>query len=177
MIGLICVALACLVGRLVYLHTQMRPALLQWSQDRQYSTIPLPGRRGAILDRRYRVLAGSHDRPTIYADPRLVHNRQEAAEQLATVLDMPVSQIKDLLDNPASPGYVALRRGAEQMEVKGVESLKKFGLCGVDVHMQPARVYPMAELAAHVVGFVGTDSDGLEGIELACDKYLRARAA
>ena len=72
LIGLVCVALAGLVGRLIHIHRNLRPALQGWTQSRLYGTIELPARRGTILDRRGRTLAGSYDRPSLFADPELV---------------------------------------------------------------------------------------------------------
>lgn len=167
----LCVALAALVGRLAYIQTQMRPDLVEWSERRQSSTIPLPGRRGTIFDRRHRVLAGSLDQPTIYADPRIVGDHAEAATKLSDLLKVPAGEIKKLLDKPTSPAYVILKRGAERAEVEGLDSL---GLRGVNVHREPSRTYPMGPVGAHVIGFVGAEQSGLEGIELGYERYLRA---
>jgi len=168
-----CLFLLGLIGRLVYIHTQLSPELLAWSRERQFAEIELPGRRGSILDRRFRVLAGSHDRPTIYADPVLVENPIEAAQRLAVVLNMPAAEISKKLNNPSSRRYVVIRRHVEPVEAEGVRSLH---IKGIEVSNEPARVYPMGSLASHVLGFVGREGNGLEGVELACDKYLRPTA-
>jgi cell division protein FtsI/penicillin-binding protein 2 len=166
----VCVVLVALVGRLGYIEAKLRPVLLEYSQKRQTSTIPLPGRRGSVMDSRHRVLAGSKDQPTIYADPRMITDHAEAAEQLAAVFNMPPAEVRKLLDDPTSPAYVVLKRGAEDVEVEGV---RKLNLPGINVHREPVRNYPMGPLAAHVVGFVGSDGSGLEGVELSFEKYLR----
>jgi cell division protein FtsI/penicillin-binding protein 2 len=181
LIVLLGLSLVLLAGRLVYIQQEMGPELLAWSQRRQSSTVPLAGRRGAILDRRYRVLAGSHDQPTIYADPRLVPDHAEAAERLAAILTAPdegpaakhatVEQIRKLLEKPAAPRYVVLRRGAGAAEVAAVSKLQ---IPGIAVTHEPVRKYPMGFVAAHVLGFVGTDGTGLEGVELACESVLKA---
>ena len=171
LIVLVGAAMLALIGRLAYLEAKVRPALLDWSQRRQSSVVPLPGRRGAILDRRLRVLAGSHDRPTIYADPRVIEDREDAAQQLAMVLGQPAAELKKLLDDPASPGYVILKRSADRTEVEGIKLLR---IRGIGMTNEPVRSYSMGKLAAHVIGFVGSDGQGLEGVELACEKYLKA---
>ncbi|UCD29093.1 MAG: hypothetical protein JSV03_01010, partial [Planctomycetota bacterium] len=170
LIGLVCLMLGGLIGRLVYIHAQLSPQLLEWSHKRPCTEIELPGRRGTILDRKFRVLAGSHNRSTIYADPLLVEDRSNTAERLAVILDMSAEEIRNLLDHPTSPRYVIIRRQAEQVEADTIVSL---GIPGIEVGDEPARVYPMGMLAAHVLGFVGTDGKGLEGMELAFDRYLR----
>ncbi|MHC4441321.1 MAG: peptidoglycan D,D-transpeptidase FtsI family protein [Planctomycetota bacterium] len=173
LIGLVCLVFLLLIGRLAYIHTKLSPRLTEWSRSRQCTEIELPGRRGSILDRKFRVLAGTHNRPTIFADPRLIADQAEAAERLSVVLGMPADSIEQLLNRPTSPGYVIIRRAAEQVEAEAVESL---GIEGLGVGATPARVYPMGSLSAHILGFVNMDSVGLEGIELAWDKYLRPKS-
>ncbi len=168
---LIAGAMVGLVGRLSYIQGKMRPELLEWSQRRQCSTVVLPGRRGAILDRRLRVMAGSHDRPTIFADPRMIEDHEAAARQLAMVLGVKAADLQKLLDHPTSPSYVILKRAAEPSEADGVKALK---IKGIGMSNEPVRSYPMGKMAAHVLGFVGAEGNGLEGVELACEKYLKA---
>ena len=172
LIGLLCLVLLGLIGRLVYIHTSMRPKLQGWSERRQCSTVPLPGRRGAILDCRYRVLAGSHDRPTVYADPRNIDDREAAARRLAMVVDKPADEIRRLLDHPASPGFVVIQRALGRSQAEGVRALE---IPGVALRNEPTRNYPMGTCAAHVLGFVGADGHGLEGVELVMDAPLQAR--
>lgn len=182
-VAMVCVALVALIGRLTYIQAEMRPELRRWSERRQSATIPLPGRRGTILDRRNRVLAGSQDLPTVFADPRIIEDRAEASRRLSQLLSIPPEKIRERLENPASPGYVALRRGVDAVEdgdTKGlldaVEQLRKDPIRGIGVTYEPVRTYPMSSLAAHVIGFIGADGAGLEGVELACDKFLKGKA-
>ncbi|MBP7933624.1 MAG: penicillin-binding protein 2 [Phycisphaerae bacterium] len=175
-IGLICAVLLGQVGRLAYIHHVLRPSLLEYSERRQTSTVALPARRGAILDCRFRVLAGSHDSPTVYADPRMVKNHTEAAQELARVLGKPSEEILQLLRDPKKRAFVVIQRGVAENEAEGVRDLK---IEGVGVRNEPSRTYPMGTLAAHVVGFVRAGKEGpegIEGIELAMDKYLRGKS-
>lgn len=169
-IGALCLFLVALVGRLAYIQVQMRPALLQWAHERQTSKVPLPGRRGRILDRRLRVLAGSHDQSTLFADPALIKDRVETATRLAAILKMPAREILEKLEKAKSSRYVVLRRGIDD---EAVQAIEKQSLSGVGICHEPARVYAMGRLAAHVIGCVGTERTGLEGIELSCEKFLR----
>lgn len=170
-IYLICGALALLVGRLVHLRAKEAPFWQRYAQERQISTIPMPARRGFIFDRRFRVLAGSQDLPTVFADPRPMDDRAEVARALSGILDMPAREIRALLDEPTAPGYVVLKRS---VDARVVEELKKAKIVGVGVQNEPVRTYPMGTLASHVVGFVGKDGKGLEGIEKHFDAYLHA---
>lgn len=162
---------AALIGRLIYIQTSLRPDLSAWSEQYQYREIVLPGRRGAILDRRQRVLAGSRECPTIYSDPLLINDHAEAAAMLAPVLNQTPAEVRKLLDNPTSPRFVVLKRHLEPMEAEAVRALD---MEGIGLQNEPARTYPMGELAAHVVGFVNSDGCGLDGLELAWERHLRA---
>jgi len=171
LIGLTGVLLIALAGRLVYIQQVLRPKLLAWSERRQTSTIPLPGRRGMILDRRGRVLAGTHLMPAVFADPRLVEDHAEAARRLAPLLEKPADKIRYALDHPTSPAFVLLK-GSVSPET--AEKIKSLHLNGIGLRDRPVRTYPNGKLAAHVLGFVGADDRGLEGIEMMLDSYLRA---
>jgi cell division protein FtsI (penicillin-binding protein 3) len=171
LIGLVCVLFVALIGRLIYIQVEMRPELLKKARRVQYSEVKIPGRRGAILDRRYRVMAGSEDKPLVFADPFLIDDHAAAARKLAPVLNLPAREIQKLLDNPSSPRYVVLKRSVPEVEI---EALQELDLSGVSFRNVPQRTYPMETMAAQVIGFVGADRQGLEGLELSWDEYLRA---
>jgi len=171
LIGVVFLALLSQVVRLAYIQQSLRPELLEYSRRRQCSKVTLPGRRGAILDRRYRVLAGSHDHFHIYADPQLVPNHAEVAVKLEAILGIPAAEIQEVFDHPTSPRYVMIARGVSSNEAEGVELLD---IRGLGVRREPGRTHPMGTLGAHVLGFVGADSRGLEGVERVMDRYLKA---
>lgn len=169
--GLICLSFVGLMGRLVYIHVCMRPTFMKWSEERRSSEVVLAGRRGGILDCRGRVLAGSYDAPTVYADPRRLEGKsQEVAAQLSPKLGMSTDEICKLLANPSSRGFVVLKRVVPSAVAEEIAKLK---IDGVGVMEEPTRNYPMGTLGAHVLGFMGTDRKGLEGIERTMDEVLR----
>src|SRR5690606_22563889 len=112
-----------LAGRLVYIQAEMSPRLLEWSERRSTGAITLAGSRGSILDRRHRTLAGTQDRPTVYADPRLIPDHSEAAERLAPILDTTAAELLKRLNKPTGPAYVVLTRGAEGVQVEAIQAL------------------------------------------------------
>lgn len=172
LVGMTAILLASLTVRLVHIQRELRPELMEWSERRLSSTIPLPGRRGMILDRRVRVLAGSHLLPTVFADPRLVEDRAVAAECLAPLLERPAGELRETLEHPTSPAFVILARGIAPETARAIEALK---LRGIGTRDEPVRTYPNGPLAAHVLGFVGSDGHGLEGVEMTLDSYLRGK--
>ncbi|MEP0841092.1 MAG: penicillin-binding protein 2 [Phycisphaerae bacterium] len=175
-VAVLCVALVALIGKLAYIQVRLRPSLLEWAQRRQTSTITLPGSRGKILDRRQRVLVGSHDQLTVFADPLLVTEKADTARALAGILGLTARDILARLERNPNSRYVVLKRGVSPEEARAIDRLDNCP--GIGLVNEPARVYAMGTLAAHVVGFVGLDDDGrlgrgLAGIELACQEVLK----
>lgn len=175
-IGLLCFCLAALILRLGYIQVGMRPELMSYAQARQSSTIELPGRRGRIIDRRARVLAGSHDQFTIFADPYLVHEPAETAVALARPLGMNSRELLAKLERSPRSRYVVLKRAASAETAELIQNLGD--LPGIGMHNESARVYAMGSLASHVIGFVGLDDNGrigrgLAGVELSCQDVLK----
>ncbi len=171
LIGLIVAMFLGLAGRLIFIQDRMRPELMAWTHQRLYSEIPIPGRRGHIYDRKHRMLAGSHDTPTIFADPYLIEDKQVCAERLAEVMPLERSALDEKLRNPTSPRYVVLMRKASRQVADAVRDLK---MDGIGIRMEPARDYPQGGLGAHVLGFVGADGRGLEGVEWTWGEHLKA---
>ena len=172
-VGLLGAGFAAMVGRLVYIHVKLGPELTAYADARRQSEVRIPGRRGRILDRRQRTLAGSLDVRTIYADPVLIPDPGQTARDLALVLDVPYDDLISRLSR-RSTRYVVLQRGATEEQVSRAMELRS-SVRGLGVTMEPRRSYPMRSVAAHVVGFVGAEGTGLAGVELRYDTYLRGR--
>ena len=132
--------------------------------------------RGAILDRNGKTLAMQTRLFNIDIDPVQVarFNIPYTAAALSPVLEMDADEIQDRILN--SPGYFTLKRRASLEVMEFVEEAKKNGdLRGVYTVQIPARAYPEKSLASQVIGFVGEDYQGLEGIENAFNKELSGR--
>jgi len=148
-------------------------ARLRRLADRQHTTrVPIPARRGNILDCRGRLLAGSLQVPSIYADPALIRDVQGAAEKLQRSVGLPAEQIAGMITARRGKRFAWIRRGVTEQQAEEVRSLR---LRGIGVMQEPRRCYPMGALAAHVLGFVGAEQKGLEGLEYLYDRYLRGR--
>ena len=137
--------------------------------ERQHfkESIVLP-QRGSILDRSAEPLALSLEGQSVYVRPQRLKGPDSAAHLLAQALGMEVSEVSRRLksDKP----FVWLKRKVTPKEAERVEALN---LEGVEIYYEPDRYYPQGQLAGHVIGFVGRDSQALEGVELHYDAYLR----
>lgn len=127
--------------------------------------------RGAILDRRGRELAVSLRVKSVAANPLKFPTaalRKAAALKLAPILKMPVDLIVDRLERSGEFAWIA--RKIPDDAARKIEAMK---IPGIMLETEFKRYYPHGTLAAHVLGFVGMDDIGLEGIERSMDKELR----
>ena len=129
--------------------------------------------RGAIIDRNGRELAVSTMTKSLFVDPNHVENPQELAADLAPLISKTEEEI--LEDIAVGGGFSWVKRRMEQAEYEAVRTLireKNYATC-LGFRDEAKRYYPNDVLAANVIGFVGTDDKGLDGIEQAYDKYIK----
>lgn len=131
------------------------------AHSQQTETVTVPGQRGRVLDRTGKVLAVSEDAASIIATPYQVKHPGKVAERLAPLLDLPASDLNDLLDDPDS-GFAYL---AHKLDVRTADRIEQMGIVGISTLPDSRRIYPQGELAAPVIGAVGTDNQALTGLE------------
>lgn len=131
-------------------------------------TIKLPPKRGTIRDREGNELAVSVEVGSVYAHPRRIKAKKKTAVKLAQALEIREDKILNLLKTKRS--FVWIERRIDPKRTRKVEDL---GLDGVGVASETRRFLPGREIGAHLIGFVGTDNQGLEGLEKRYDKDLR----
>ncbi|WP_244927584.1 penicillin-binding protein 2 [Nocardioides sp. W7] len=143
--------------------------------------VVLPAERGDILDRNGEPLADSGDGAMVVADPSLTAKEAPAlAKFLANRLDVDYFKILPLLRGQREKGsrfeYIARQVPAAQANAV-VDAAKEKKYDGLWTERDPVRQYPADDVAANLIGFVGTpDAEGryrpLAGMELAFDKVL-----
>ncbi|SHK54930.1 stage V sporulation protein D (sporulation-specific penicillin-binding protein) [Selenomonas ruminantium] len=129
--------------------------------------------RGAIVDRNGREMAVSTMTKSLYIDPSHVENPQEVAANLAPLIGKSEQEILD--DIAVGGGFVWVKRRMEQSEYEAVRQLikeKNYISC-MNFREEAKRYYPNDALAANVLGFIGTDDKGLDGVEQALDSLLK----
>jgi cell division protein FtsI (penicillin-binding protein 3) len=162
--GLFALALLALALRLV--------DLALWRGDSgigsQAHADAIDGHRADIVDRNGVLLATDYPTPSVYADPALVLDPKAAATALAGALEG--GDPADLLARLQEPRrFVWLKRHITDDEERAVIRL---GLPGVGFRTERHRIYPQSALAAHLVGYVGIENQGLAGIESSFDHRL-----
>ncbi len=147
--------------RTAYLGVFRGSALRQLASEQQTTNETVTAQRGTISDRNGVQLAVSEPARDLAADPYLLHDPLSAARRLAPVLGVPQNVLLRKLSERA--GFVYLERAVPARQAEAALALKIPGVTGTPVMK---RVYPRGTLAAQVLGQIGTEGQGLSGIEL-----------
>lgn len=136
----------------------------------------IPPKRGTIYDRNGKKLAISASVEQVVITPGEVRESVDdvklAAQELARILDLDPETVLKKINSKT--GYEIIKRRIDKEigdQVRAWCRDKK--VAGVHVDEDNKRFYPNRNLAAHIIGFTGTDNQGLSGIELVMDKYLK----
>ena len=130
--------------------------------------------RGTIYDRSGKELAISHMAKSLYANPRDIVEPDKVANILAPLLQMNEASLRDRLK--VKGDFIWLKRTLEPAEYQRVaDVIAKNKIRGLEFLEESRRVYPNDMLAAHILGFVGTDDKGLAGVEMALDSTLKGK--
>lgn len=168
--ALISSCFALLFARAVDLAVLRGPEFARQAAGQHRREVSLVPHRGEIVDRRGELLALSLNVPSVYVRPRQLGAAQPRITEVARALRVPLSRVQGQLGT--SP-FVWLKRQALPRELAAVQEL---GVPGVGHFEEPRRIYPHGQLGAHVLGFVGTDAQGLAGLERRFDSEIRGQA-
>lgn len=176
---LICLGvLACMVvllARVADLQFLNQPMLEHEADQRSLRTVTLPTSRGTLLDRNGEALALSVPSRDIIADPlRVLEGNPDFTSEkwayLAAALNMRPEQIAAQITANPKRRFLYLGRKVELGIAKDIKQLR---LKGVSEVYDDSRFYPMSEASAPLIGIVGADNVGLNGLEKGFDKVLQ----
>ena len=153
--------------RLVNLQV-LQAAELTARADRQHQkTVALEGARGTVTDRHGKVLAMNVEVPSIFGVPTSLDSPAGAAKTLSPVLHIRREELEKKLRQEKH--FVWLARKVEPEQGRRLEQLS---IDGIGIVMEGRRFYPKGPLLSHVLGFVGMDGVGLEGLERRYESQL-----
>lgn len=167
------------VLRLTYLTTIQSSELQESAVDLQLADTTVSAKRGTIYDANGNVLAESASVWQVVMSPVNFKNdkqRQAAAKGLSEIFDLEYNDVLD--DTKQQSHYVVVKRRIESDErekvLQLIDTLKKDYSCSGVIQLLDdyKRYYPKNSLASSVIGFTGSDDQGLEGIEYEYDSYL-----
>src|SRR5215216_2398783 len=153
-------------ARLVYLQFSQYDSLANRARQQQQNSIETSPLRGELLDRQERQLARSVQTVSLFLDPDGLdaETLDRTAQQLAQALGMKQSdfakEFREAREEERRFIWVARRLDADR-----ANKIVAMNLPGIQTRLEPKRYYPNGPLAAHVLGYVGLDGQGLGGVE------------
>jgi len=137
-----------------------------WSRD-----LPLEANRGLILDRNGKILADNLTTTSLVLIPNQIKDKDDTSRKLSSILNVS----KEEMDK-----HVYKQTSIERVHPEGrrltyeiADSINNLKLPGVYLVKEAKRYYPYGNMLSHVLGYVGIDNQGLSGLELEYDKYLK----
>jgi cell division protein FtsI (penicillin-binding protein 3) len=173
--GFMAVWVAVVEARLVYLQVFRHADLAARAARQQSDTLPTPAKRGDIVDRRGHLLATSVDVDSIYAVPSEIDNGEETVARLCEAIGDCSARDREALTERLGNERSHFAWVRRQVSPQAARRVAALDLQGVAFVKESRRFYPNKELGAHLLGYVGVDGDGLEGLEWAYDSQIRGK--
>lgn len=164
-------ALSALIIRLFYLQVLQYNFYYKLANEQHTVSAEVQAKRGTIFDRNMRVLALNLNSDSVFANPHIVKSKRLAARQLSSVLKLNENIILQKLSR--DKGFIWLKRKISDAESSQIRSLK---IKGIEVIGESKRFYPNRSMGCHVLGTADIDNNGLEGLELKYNRYLKGES-
>ena len=159
-----------LIIRLVQIQILERKGFAMIADIQYKYEVKLPPERGKILDRNFTTLAINIPTVSVIANPNRIKNRQLVAQKLSPLLGKSANYFSRKLNTKADFVYLS------RHEPKTVgDKIEKLDMDGVYCRIEMFRRYPKGRVASQLLGFTNIDGDGLSGVELSCESFLRGK--
>ena len=168
LVALFAALFAVALARAAWLQAVQASSLDRLATSQQRETIVLPARRGIVFDRMGVELAIGEEATTVYANPKQIREPRRVAPVVARDLGLDPSEVLAALSD-RSRGFVYVVRKADPEQARVLQARK---LVGIGFYPEERRSYPQKRVASSVIGYAGTDNEGLAGLELAYDDLL-----
>jgi len=170
------VIVTCLLGRIGWIQIVNGEWYQKKAFEQQNSGIEISAGRGTIYDRNGKELAVSASVETVSANPQEIRNSKKdknyIASKLSEILSLSQEDVLKKIDRKSR--YERIKRKVDKDVGNMVRQwIKDEKIKGIYVVEDTKRFYPNRNLASHVIGFTGSDNQGLDGIEATMDKYLK----
>jgi cell division protein FtsI (penicillin-binding protein 3) len=167
LLAIVALAFTGILARLIVIQVGDASALSSMAVDQRARDLTITAARGTIFDRSGRELAMSLPARDVYADPQLVTDPVDEAQRIARALHLKRAAVRGLLedrtDGTGRPlHFVYLERG---VDLATADALAAQHLPGIGFLDGTRRYYPAGSLAPQVLGFVGVDGTGIDGLE------------
>ncbi|MFZ9519169.1 MAG: peptidoglycan D,D-transpeptidase FtsI family protein [Silvanigrellaceae bacterium] len=160
-------------AQLAVLPTELNEKLRTRATKQFESEVTLLPPRAKIVDRSGRTLAVSVLQPSLFAIPKRLPSDRATLEVIAKQIKIPLNQLLEL--KKSKKGFAWLRRHVPPQDFENMGDLHQWREF-IGIAEEPKRIYPEKDVAAHLLGFVGIDNNGLEGVEAIFNSKLNGNA-
>ena len=157
-----------LIGRLAYLMIFEAEYYQELARDLHERERPVKAARGEIVDRNGTVLAANRTVCTISVIHSQITDPESVVEVLSRELELDPGEVREKVEKVSS-----MERIRSNVDKETGDRIREYGLEGVKVDEDYKRYYPYNELASRVLGFTGGDNQGIIGLEVKYEDYLK----
>lgn len=157
-----------LLGRLIYLMVWRADHYAELATALHERERSIKAARGRILDRNGTVLADNKTVCTISVIYNQMEDREQVIQVLCKELDLSEEYVRKRVEK-----YSSMERIKSNVEKAVGDKIREYDLPGVKVDEDYKRYYPYGELASKVLGFTGGDNQGIIGLEVVYEEYLK----
>ncbi|MDY0040523.1 MAG: penicillin-binding protein [Desulforhabdus sp.] len=159
-----------IIGKAFHLQVIEHPVWLERSRAQAEAKLNVSSYRGSIYDNRGRLMAFSVPQASLFADGKYMKDPKRVATRLAPIIGEQAGGLQEKL--ASGRRFIWIKRQLTDQQAIAVENLKESGLYTINEYR---RFYPFRQVAGQVLGFVGVDGKGLEGVERAYDALLAGK--
>ena len=161
-----------LVGRMFYWQVVRAEDMQQKAYAQQTKNRIISPKRGTIYDTNGVVLARSVSVETISVTPKNIENKEKTAKGLSEILNLNYEETLGKISKNTQEETIAKKLDKEITD-KVREWIKEESITGINIYEDTKRYYPKGNFLAQVLGFCGTDNQGLDGLEAKYESVLK----
>ena len=165
------IAFVFIISKVFFIQVFQYNKLNNLAKDLWSRNLELEADRGKILDRNGVVLADNLTTTSLVLIPNQITNKKEVTRTLASILNVSYDEMKKHVYKKTSIERV--HPEGRRLSYEIADKIEKYNYKGVYLVKEAKRYYPNNDLLAHTLGYVGIDNQGLSGLELQYDKYLK----
>lgn len=160
-----------IIGRIFFIQVIDYKKLNSLANDLWSRNLPIGADRGLITDRNGVVLAENITTTSLVVVPNQIVDKESTAKKLSEILNTNYDDMLKHLNKKTS--IERIHPEGRKLSFEIADKINSLNLDGVYLLKESKRNYPYNNLLSHVLGYVGIDNQGLSGIELAYDEYLK----
>ncbi len=168
--ALVILAIFIIIARVFYIQVFSYNKLNTLAENLWSRNLPVSADRGEIVDRNGKVLATNITSTSLVVVPNQIENKESVAKSLSQILNASYEDILAHLNKNVS--IERIKPEGEGLDYSIADKINDLNIDGLYLLKESKRYYPYESLLSHVLGYVGSDNQGLSGLEYYYDDYL-----